>query len=246
MLASGGAATTTSFPVASVLWSANGDPPYEVVPIPFSVVDRYIIFAVPTFQLTGGVEPADVRVVLAVNTGELTATKPASGYEGTSHSVEGLERTLTITSKDWKDPINQDHVEDYAQDVLDSVKNTIVEGTVTYNGLYSPALTWGNGLSITGSDYTTGWESLNLPITEVEITWNNLEPFSHTTVMQVSNRRAALTSSNYLRPSRVPGGPPLGSQSSGQQGNQDEFSPEAYRERAKAREAREARRPSDD
>jgi hypothetical protein len=243
-LASGGAATVTSFPVASVLWSdTGGGPPYNEVPIPFSVVDRYIIFAVPTYQLTAGAVPADVRVVLAVNTGELTATKPASGYEGTSHTVEGLEKTLTITSRDWRDPINQSHVEDYAQDVLDSVKNTIVEGTVTYNGLYSPALTWQNGLSITGDGYVTGWKDLNLPITEVEITWNSLEPFSHTTTMQVSNRRASLTSSNYLRPSRVPGGPPLGSQSSGQQGNQEMFSPEAYEQRAKAREAG---RPSDD
>jgi hypothetical protein len=44
--------------------------------------------------------------------------------------------------------------------------------------------------------------------------------------MQVSNRRASLTSSNFLRPSRVPGGQPLGDQSSPFQGNQDEFSPE--------------------
>ena len=145
-------------------------------PIPFSydADTGHLIFAIPTWKVAGGRAPDDVRVLLAVNVGSLTATKPDAGYEGTSYTTEGLERTLVVTARDWRDPANQSNMEAYAQSILDSVKDTIIEGSATYYGLYPPSLLPGEaGLSIAGSDYPTGYESLNLPIVETEITWNS-------------------------------------------------------------------------
>lgn len=238
LLASGGAATVTSYPVASVLWAdGGGGPPYKEVPIPFSMDTEtgHIIFTIPTYIQCGNNVPADVRVVVAVNTGELTAHAPATGYEGTSNTVEGLENTRVITCRDWVDPINQAHVEAYAQDRLDACKDAIVEGAVVYHGLYTPALTFGNGVSVTGSGYTTGWEGLNLPIVDVEVLWNDGQASAHTTTMQLSNRRAWMTSGDFLRPSRNPGGVPVGIASSSKQGNQDQFASSQYDADAGAR-----------
>lgn len=227
LFAGDAAGTVTSYPVASVLWNPafGTGPPYNEESINFAVnTDTgHIIFTVPTYIQAGNHVPVDVRVVVAVNTGELKVAKPNTGYEGTSFTVEGLQNTKVITCRDWTDPINQTHMAAYAQDRLDAVKNTIVEGTVVYNGLYSPALTVGNGISVTGAGYTTGWEGLNLPIVDVEILWNDRAAAAHTTTMSVSNRRAWMTSGDFLRPSRNPGGVPVGFASSSSQGNIGEY-----------------------
>lgn len=234
VLDAGGAGTVESFPVASVLWSQDGNPPYQEQSMPF-IVDTetsHIIFYKPTYMQAGDNVPSDVRFFAAVNTGELTAVAPSSGFEGTSHTIEGLSNTLTITSRDWIDPINTTHMTAYAQDILDSVKNTMVDGTIVYNGLYTPALNFGGGVSITGDGYLTGWEGLNLPITDVEVLFNSGAPWAHTTTMALSNRRATLTSGDFLRPSRNPGGQAIGNPS-GAQGNQQDFTQESYDKRAK-------------
>jgi hypothetical protein len=231
VFAGGTAGTVTSYPVASVLWNPafGSGPPYNEESSPFTVDTEtgHIIFTQPTYIQAGNNVPVDVRVVVAVNTGELTAVRPESGYEGTSHTVEGLARTKTITCRDWTDPINQAHMEDYAQDRLDAVKDAIVEGVIVYHGLYTPALTFGNGISVTGDGYTTGWEGLNLPIVETEVLWNDRAPSSHTTTMFLSNRRAWMSSGDFLRPSRNPGGQPIGFD--GAAGNADDFTPKAAR-----------------
>ncbi len=235
-LAAGGAGNVTSFPVASVLWDelGVGGPPYREQQIPFSLDTEtgHIIFAIPTYIQAANHVPADVRFFAAVNIGELTAVAPSSGYEGTSHTIEGRSDTLTLTSRDWIDPINQSRMEAFAQDRLDSVKNTMVEGAIVHEGMYEPALQFGAGISITGNGYLTGWEGLSLPVVEVEILFNNQSAFAHTTTMQLSNRRASLTSGDFLRPSRNPGGVPVGFSSSGKDGNQDDYTVEGYDKRA--------------
>jgi hypothetical protein len=198
----------TSYPVGSVLWSQSGNPPYAEYPIPFTqdVVSGNIIFQAPTFKIAGNHVPSDVRVMVAVNVGALSATQPVTGYQGTCYSVEGVQQTLTVMCDAWRDPANSVGMLAYAQDLLDSVKDTIVEGAVTYRGLYIPALVFGQALSITGSTYATGWEGLKIPVLEVELTWNSGAPTLYTTVMQVSNRRAHYTTGAFLRPDRPIGG----------------------------------------
>jgi hypothetical protein len=167
----------------------------------------HIIFAVPTYITCGNHVPSDVRAMLAVNVSNLQARAPAgTGFVGTSHTVEGLSSVLTVTVGQWRDPINQSAMNAFAADILDSVKDTVVEGSVLYHGLYETGLTPGIGLSITGNGYTTGWESLNLSVTECELTWNQGQADQHTTVLTCSNRRAHLSAASFLKPDRPIGG----------------------------------------
>lgn len=237
--ASGGVAYMTSFPVGSVCWSADGNPPYNEVPAPFDVnhADGTLIFAQPTYITAGNRPPDDVRALLPVNTGSLRARRPAVGFEGTAHAIDGLAETLVVTVASWRDPANQSRVEEYARDLLDSVKDAVVEGSVAYNGLYADALDFGIGLSIAGSDYVTGWEGLNVPVVEVEVAWNSGAPWDHATIMRCSNRRNHYASTAFLREDRPPaelgGASPIPGVG---QGNQDQFTAEAHAERAAAAE----------
>lgn len=205
--ANGDIATMTSEPMGSVCYSASGSPPYQEWPIAFTfdASTGNVIFAQDLRNLIGNLEPSDVRCLLAVNKGNLTAIAPASGYEGTSNTVEGIERTLTITAESWRDPINQDSMEDYAQDMLDSVKDTIVEGSIVVHDLYTAGLRFGGAVSVTGDSYTTGWEGLAIPIREASLQWNSGTGTHYTTTLHCSNRRAHFTSGSYLAPSRIPG-----------------------------------------
>jgi hypothetical protein len=205
--ASGNLATVTSAPMGSVCWSASGDPPYQeqTIPFTFDPSTGNIIFATSTYKIAGNHVPSDVRVLLAVNTGVLTSVKPSSGYEGTSYSVAGMEETKTVQASGWRDPANQSAMDSYAQDLLDSIKDVVIEGTVVYRGLFADALSWGLGVSITGSAYTTGWEGLNIPVVGVDVTWNSGSPWHYTTTMAVSNRRSRLTSGAILPPERPSG-----------------------------------------
>jgi hypothetical protein len=208
-LASGGMATMTSYPMGSVCYSPSGNPPWQTEQPGYftSITSPNIVFQLPTYNAAGFHIPSDVRALLAIYTGSLTATYPADvagvpQYAGTSNTVEGLAETLTVTCTSWRDPGNQAAMDAYAHDMLDSVKDSIVEGTIVYHGLYSAALTPGLAVSVTGSTYTTGWESLAIPVQEIELAWNNGNLTQHTTTMHCSNRKAHFSSSAFLRPDR--------------------------------------------
>lgn len=201
--AGGSAATLVSYPQASVVWTLPGsDVPLEFFnPIVSIDLDAgTFLLGTPTYNYNNA-PPDDVRILAAVNVGVLSATKPASGYEGTSHDVEGLEDTLTITLDSWRDPANQANVEAFAQDQLDSVKDAVIEGSVTIHDLFVPGLAFGIGLSF-DADYDTGWETLNAPVTEVEVAWNSRSASHYTTRVQYSTRRASCNASAYLQPER--------------------------------------------
>lgn len=214
--ANGNVATMTSTPMGSVCWSSTGSPPYDEWPCGITIDpdSGHVYFLQATFSVAGNRVPSDVRALVAVNTGNLTAIKPANtgtpaitpAYEGTSHTVEGMEETLTVSVGQWRDPINQSAMDAYAQDLLDSVKDAVIEGEVTYAGKYLAALTPGIALEIHGNGYTTGWEGLPVPVLEVELRWNSGVETQFTTTMRCGNRRASLTSSAYLRPDRQVGG----------------------------------------
>jgi hypothetical protein len=188
-----------------------------------------ILFASPTFSVFNQA-PSDVWVLLPVNTGPNVvyyppntggppATTPA--YAGTSYTVEGLTDTLTVTVPEWRDPANATAMSAYASDLLDSVKDARVQGTVTYHGIYTPALTMGLALTIAASGYTApyGWGSLAIPVLECEL---DLAPAGtlQTTRMRVSNERAHYAPQAYLHPDRtgITWGPPDGTIGTGASG----------------------------
>lgn len=212
------AAELVSYPQATVCSDPpfGAGPPFQEFFDPIVNIDLdagTFLLGTPTREYSNG-PPRDVRILAAVNTGVLEAVRPASGYEGDSHAVEGLEDTLTITMDSWRDPVNQDAMEAYAQDMLDSVKDAVVEGSVRVDDMVVPALTLGCGISIDAIGYATGWEGINAPATDVDLSWNTSGGASHyTTVIQVSNRRAGPALAAYLQPQRrvaaVPSGGPV-------------------------------------
>ncbi len=204
-LAAGNAVTMSSAPMGSVVSASGSEATCAFTSDPSSGT---ILYSQPTFTVAGGSTPGNVRALVGVNVGANTATFPADilgvpQYAGTSHSVEGLTKTLTLSIDAWRDPVNQANMIQYASDVLDSIKDTIVEGSVRYLGLYEPALTMGTAVSVTGSTFTTGWEGLSLPVTEVELEWPQTEGVNYITTIHCANRRAQLSAAAFLRPDRL-------------------------------------------
>ncbi|WP_165076164.1 hypothetical protein, partial [Paludisphaera rhizosphaerae] len=194
----GGSATSTNFPMASVCWDGN-----EVTDgFSIDIADGTITFFVPTYITAGNRPPDDVRVLIAVNEDSLTATAPASGWEGTAYSVDGLQREQRVFMKSWTDPANQAAMDDYAQQLLDTNKNTVVDLNLTVNRILDEVLPLANqGLNIAADGYSTGLEDANLPISGLSIVWNNGAASLHTTSVTASNRRQP-PSENLLPPER--------------------------------------------
>lgn len=221
----GNAAQMTSVPAALIKWSSSGSPPFFESPLGFTINPDAgtILFDKPTVTCFGtnsnltiggsstdGI-PDDISVLLAVANGYLTAICPPNSgsgslgttptYQGTSYTVDGIQRTLYVTVSQWRDPSNQANMNLFACDLLDSVKDTVIEGTITYHGFYASAFVFGKTLNIAGDSFTTGLESAALPILECSLEWNTEgsgTPF--TTTLSFSNRRAQFTASNFTRP----------------------------------------------
>jgi hypothetical protein len=207
--ASGLGVTMTSAPTGDVLYSDSGSPPFNEFAVPITVdpASGTVRFASPTFMTAGNHPPTDVRAVVPIYTGANVAYAPSSStYAGTFYTIEGVSRTLTLTVPAWRDPANQTAMNAFAADVLDSVKDTVVEGSITYLGLYSPALAMGVAMNVAGTGYTTGWESGTipaLPVVECQVEWPITGPLNHVTTLRCSNRRGHLDSAAFLRPDRT-------------------------------------------
>ena len=217
---SGGAGVTqTSTPLGTVLWAPHGDglPPFEERSSGV-VVDRgagTVRFSSPTYQTAGYREPDDVRALVPVYMASNVAVSPADvdgapQYAGTAHTEDGLERTLTVTLRDWRDPANLSAVQAYAADLLDSGKDAALSGTITHMGLYEGALTPGLAVSIAGDGYDTGWESAALPVVEGGLEWPVGGPIGLLTTMVCSNRRAHYSADVFMAPDRTGGALDLG------------------------------------
>lgn len=211
-LASGAAASLTSTAVGTVLWSSDGNPPYSSVATNVQVdpVTGYVHFNYPTFLLAGGKPADDVRALVPIYVTEnLVASPPdvagAPAYAGQLATVEGVERTLTATVPAWRDPANTAAMQAWADNLLDSVKDPVEEGTVVYEGLYEDALEMGIALSIAGNGYATGWEASAIPVIECQLEWNTGpgSVTSHTTTMRLSSRKAHFSAEAFLKPDRT-------------------------------------------
>jgi hypothetical protein len=222
----GTAATLTSTPVGTVFYSSTGMQPYQQSGIGISVdpTSGTVLTARPTclvFSPDGStiVPVDDFQAFLPVHSGELYVVEPADvlsvpQYTGTMYSELGIERTKTITVPDWRDNSNSANMLLMAQEFLDSVKDIVYEGTITYFGLLSSALLAGHALNVDGNGYSTGWEALNVPIVAVDLQYcERGGATSYVTTLTFSNRRAPYSGAAFQRPAMV--GQPFGGEGFG-------------------------------
>lgn len=212
VLPGGGAATLTSAPMGMVLWSDSGSPPYNTFPDYFATYNPStgdIRFVAPTYTIANNAPPADVWVLVPVFTNPNTAVVPADvggvpQYDGTSHGVDGLEKTLTVQLGDWRDPSLLSQIADYAADLLDSIKDAVCEGTIVHYGMFEAALTFGMAVNVAGDNgdgaYITGWEALDLAVVAVDVEWPQDSGADYITTLHCSNRRDHATAEMFLHP----------------------------------------------
>lgn len=204
----GTAGALTTSPVCTVYWSANGSPPYNQSSIGVQIdpVAGTITTVTPTSLVFGGgavTPPTDVQVFLPVANGSLTVTAPSGGgYSGTLYTVEGIQRTKTVTVREWRDSSLSANMQTFANVLLTAMQDVVVEGTIGYLGLATNYLSPGQAVSIAGNGYTTGYESAALPVASIDILFNSGPNGTwYTSTLHLSNRRARYTSDIFVRPS---------------------------------------------
>lgn len=224
--ADGTAAALTSAATGMVLWSAaagacpfnytggavnqtgNNESDFSITVDPESGT---ISFPRPTALVYGGgvvTPPSNVMAFVPIATGDLTLTAPVSGHAGTLYTVEGIQRTKTITLRDWTQYGTNANIQVFANEQFDSIKDVVVEGSINYLGLATTYLTPGASVSITGYGYTTGFETLQsspwpagLPVSSVEVIFNwGRSGTSYVTTLNLSNRRQRYTGAVFVRP----------------------------------------------
>lgn len=206
----GTAAALTSTPIGAVMWPAFGtSPPYNVGwdPISIDPTNGLIYFSKPTQVVSGGLNtpvtwPANVQALVPVAIGTLAAYAPSSTtYQGTLYTVEGIQRRKVIDVPEWRDYSNATNMATFANEYLTAVQNVVIEGNVPYFGLNTTFVVPGEAVSIAGSGYTTGWESLAVPVVAADLIFHpGPTGTSYQMGLSLSNRRGRVTSDNYLRP----------------------------------------------
>ena len=203
----GTAATLTTSPVCSVYWSSSGSPPYNQSSIGVQIdpVSGTITTVSPTSLVYGGgvvTPPTDVQVFLPVANGSLEVRSPsAGGYAGTLYTVEGIERTKTVTVREWRDYSLDANMQAYSDQLFSALCDVVVEGTIGYLGLATAYLSLGQALSITGNGYTTGYESVALPVVSIDVQFNpGPGGTSYVSTLHLTNRQARYTGDVFVRP----------------------------------------------
>lgn len=215
LYAGGSAAEMVTAPMGTVMFGGSGTPPnYSAVSdgITIDPDNGLIYFDKPTQVVVGGLNTPvtwadNVQAFVPVAIGTLNAWAPSSStHGGTLYTVEGIQRTKIITVPDWRDHSNDTNMATFATEMYDAMKDVVVEGSLPYLALlqekyYTP----GQSVDIAGADglsaYTTGWESLALPLVGLDVIFQpGPTGTSYTTVMHLSNRRGRFSSSNFLRP----------------------------------------------
>jgi hypothetical protein len=209
--AGGASAELTSFPVASVSKSSQrATVPVRVNPdAGYFMLDRPSVtfFGVtmgPDDTVPSGNQPDDVEILAAIVTGSMEAIQPPDvtgnpDYAGTSNTVEGLEETLIVPLPSWVDPGQKAIMLDFASEVLDAVKDSLVEGTIPLLGFYSDFFDFGKAVTIEGVSFATPWEDEDLPIVGVDVAFGTGTP-RHRMALRVSNAREAISSAAFQRP----------------------------------------------
>jgi hypothetical protein len=214
--ANGLAEASTTAPVASVVYGTGAPYSEQTVGFTFDPSGPYIMLEKPSvyysesdttklYAGSGYATPVDVRALLAVAKGELSAVYPPDSggspvYSGGAHTTYGIDRTYIVTMPAWRDPSNAAGMAAFVQELWAAVSEPVVEGGLTYIGLWTPALTFGQALTIAGDGYTTGYEGLSLPIVECEVSWTQGTGEGFVTSLALSNRRGAFSGEMFIRP----------------------------------------------
>ena len=207
----GTSATLVSTPCGTV-FGADGQ--QSGIGVAVDPTSGTVLTAKPTALVfsADGVTPnpvTDFQAFLPVNTGALSTVWPTSGYQGTAYTKLGIERTKTISVNDWRDYSNAANMTLLASEYLATVQDIVYEGSIPYYGLLATPLLIGHQLNIDGNGYSTGWESLNLPIIAVDLEHcERAGATSYVTTLTFSNRRAPFTGAALQRPAMV--GQPVG------------------------------------
>lgn len=132
--------------------------------------------------------PTDVRLIWAYYTDPLSVRKPASGYEGTAYTVAGLQSEMRLYDEalavgyEYGTPVTtsarEAAFETLAQQLLDERKNIVYTGGCTLAGLRYEFCRLNKRINIAGVDgdgnsLSTGWESINAVLTDVEYDFAN-------------------------------------------------------------------------
>lgn len=223
LLSSGGAAASlTNHNVGLVCYSDTGSPPYREQVGYFTVdpdsgwldfdIPTPAFFGTPSRLITGGDQidgvPSDVRVVVGIYKDTLNSVYPADvasvpQYSGTSYSVEGISRTLTVYCQDWTEPSQSAQVAKYAEQIHRSVCDTVVEGQLTYYGVVEALLMHGTAVSVAawmGTTLTTGLEGIYLPCRQASVRWPDSGGWTWVMNPDLSNRRASYTAQPMVSP----------------------------------------------
>ena len=142
----------------------SGNPPYNMssVGVVIDPVSGTITTISPTSLVFGGgvvTPPSDVQVFLPVANGSLEVFAPASTYfTGTAALIEGIQRIKVVTCRDWTDYSLNANMQAYANELLQSMCDVVLEGSTSYLGLATAFLSPAQAVQVTGSGYITGWE----------------------------------------------------------------------------------------
>lgn len=212
-----GVAGFTSTPAGKTMFSSSRSPvakPYQEAPAFFELdsINGKVVFTEPTPRPwnsqavlnTGGngvIGPDDILVFVPVVKGVLQSIKPDSGYEGTAYTVDGIQRTLYLDVPTWRYIGDRAQVDQYTRMILDTVKDSVVSGSVRYNGYWDVAITDpGMLLSIAGDGFATGKESLDATVRSVVLDWPAQGALNWTTTLAVSTRRRQWTGERAFIP----------------------------------------------
>ncbi|HMF38321.1 MAG TPA: hypothetical protein VKF17_16880 [Isosphaeraceae bacterium] len=202
------AAALTSAPMGIALYPSAGVPSGEGALANDIICDPTsgtILFNQPTAFDNGFglITPSSVFVFVPVATGALQEWYPSSTtYGGTLYTVEGIQRTKTITLRDWTQESSTNYnLATFAYEQFTSICDIVIEGTFSYLGLATNYLAPGQAISIAGNGYTTGYESAAIPVASTEVIFQpGNEGTSYLTICHLSNRRQRYTGAVYVRP----------------------------------------------
>jgi hypothetical protein len=206
--------------IVSVVLDAGGSgyttPPFVAI----GVSNGYLVtnnpictyYATPAQLAAGGSAippPGDIKVLIPYSRGALSVTAPASGFEGTAYTVDGIERTLVIDYPQWQDKGDTARMALLAQEKLDSQKDTVIEGQLTIWDKDTSWLTLVRALNIARDGGTTGWEAIAAPVRGVTLEYQDRSK-EWLTRLRFSTRRRPFTGDRLYTPVPYGRGPGFG------------------------------------
>ena len=185
---------------------------FQIYPSPDGVTPGYIVFDKPTvsiFSSQSSMEsgspdgvPCDIKVLLPYSNGAITAQAPSSGYQGTAYTRYGIQRTLYRDYPNWVARAQAANMGTLAQNILDTVKNAVIDASVVYHGVPMGLMGLGQGLNISGGLATgSQFSSMNCPIRNITVEWPDYGGSSQVTQFHINNlRKPFVGDSLFLHP----------------------------------------------